>query len=88
MSGRIARLVVKSFSSTDSEAEKLGLSRRELDVLSALAEGFAYKQIADELKMGMGTVRTHIRHLYKKLGVHSRTEAVVIFLGRGRPKSF
>ncbi|MFT4549774.1 MAG: DNA-binding NarL/FixJ family response regulator [Verrucomicrobiales bacterium] len=87
MSAQIARLVVKSFFSADPEPEKLGLSRRELDVLSALAEGLPYKQIADELKMGMGTVRTHIRHLYKKLGVHSRTEAVVMFLGRGRPQS-
>lgn len=81
MSTRVSSLVVRSFHKKETELAELGLTGREREVLAGLAEGFPYKQLASELQMGMGTVRTHIRHLYKKLGVHSRTEAVVRYLG-------
>lgn len=56
------------------------LAPREREVLDLLSKGRAYKQIAAEMKLSMGTVRTYIRRLYGKLNVNCRTEAVVIYL--------
>ncbi len=57
------------------------LTPREQQILELLARGMAYKQIATELNLGMGTVQTHISRVYKKLHVNCRTEAVVKYLG-------
>lgn len=57
-------------------AAALALSDREREVLRALVDGLAYKQIAARLGVSIDTVRTHIRALYKKLHVHSVGEAV------------
>ena len=57
-----------------------GLAPREREVLDLLSKGRAYKQIAAEMELSMGTVRTYIRRLYGKLQVNCRTEAVVIYL--------
>jgi DNA-binding NarL/FixJ family response regulator len=85
MSGPIARKVVQSFlpAAAGPAAGKDNdlLSARERQVLEFLARGFAYKQIGDELGVSMDTTRTYIRRIYEKLHVHSRTEAVVRFLG-------
>lgn len=56
------------------------LARREREVLYLLSTGRPYKQIAAELELSMGTVRTYIRRLYSKLRVNCRTEAVVKYL--------
>jgi DNA-binding NarL/FixJ family response regulator len=56
------------------------LAPREKQVLHLLSTGRPYKQIADELKLSMGTIRTYIRRLYGKLHVNCRTEAVVKYL--------
>jgi DNA-binding NarL/FixJ family response regulator len=56
------------------------LARREREVLHLLSTGRPYKQIASELELSMGTVRTYIRRLYGKLRVNCRTEAVVKYL--------
>jgi LuxR family maltose regulon positive regulatory protein len=56
------------------------LSRREQDVLKLLAQGRADKQIAEILVLSRGTVHKHLRNIYEKLNVHSRTEAIA----RGR----
>lgn len=88
MSWSIARKVVQSFSRAPVSpepipaAEVAKLSPREYELVALLAQGLAYKQIADALEIGEETVRTHIRRIYKKLQVNSRTEAVVKFLGR------
>jgi DNA-binding NarL/FixJ family response regulator len=55
---------------------RLELTDRELQVLRALVEGLSYKQVADALGISMGTVRTHIVSIYRKLQVHSVAEAV------------
>jgi len=82
MSGSIARKVVQSFQQgAPTEKESDSLSPRERQVLEFLAKGYAYKQIGDELGVSMDTTRTYIRRIYEKLHVHSRTEAVVRFLG-------
>lgn len=59
------------------------LSRRERDVLEALVRGLSYKQVAAELGVSIETVRSHVRSLYKKLQVHSATEAVSKALREG-----
>jgi DNA-binding NarL/FixJ family response regulator len=56
------------------------LAPREREVLDLLSKGRAYKQIAAEMELSMGTIRTYIRRLYGKLHVNCRTEAVVIYL--------
>ncbi len=52
------------------------LSSREREVLEYLADGWTNEEIADRLKIGLGTVKFHIGSLYRKLGVGRRTEAV------------
>jgi two-component system NarL family response regulator len=58
------------------------LTPREREIVEALALGCQYKEIADRLGIGISTVRTHLQHIYEKLQVSNRTEAVVKFLGR------
>lgn len=72
MTSRIARLVLGSFRSDDDS----GLTARERDVLEALVRGNTYKEIAVNLKITVGTVRHHIKSIYLKLHVHSKSEAV------------
>jgi ATP/maltotriose-dependent transcriptional regulator MalT len=52
------------------------LSSRELDILPFLAAGLSNKAIADELYLSAGTVKWHLKSIYRKLDVHSRTQAV------------
>jgi DNA-binding NarL/FixJ family response regulator len=81
MTGHIARKVVQYFNQrgvTENEIEKL--SNREREVLDRLAEGIAYKEIADNLGLSIDTVRMHIKGIYSKLHVHSRGEAVAKYL--------
>lgn len=81
MSAPIARKVVHSFKVTPARGDESGdLSPRERSVLDGLAEGLAYKQIADKLGVSIHTVRNYIRRIYEKLHVRSRTEAVAKFL--------
>lgn len=83
MSSYIARRVVQSFSAKPSTpAGTASLSPREVEVLTLLSRGFLYKEISDELKISIDTVRTHLRRIYEKLQVHTRTEAVVKYLKR------
>jgi DNA-binding NarL/FixJ family response regulator len=78
MSPNIARKVLEHFRNpTSCFAE---LSAREFDVLDNLVEGLLYKQIATKLGISMDTVRRHIKSIYGKLQVHSRTEAAVRYL--------
>jgi len=58
------------------------LTEREEQVLSLLAKGHAYKEIADLLNISFETVRSYVRTIYDKLHVHSRTEATLKYLGR------
>lgn len=88
MSGHIARKIVQSFQETASQAPQASetLSPREAEVLDLLAKGFLYKEIADQMKISYATVHTHIRHVYEKLHVRSRTEAVAKHLGQPRTR--
>jgi DNA-binding NarL/FixJ family response regulator len=81
MSAPIARKVVQSFKATSARGDNSAeLSEREHAVLTGLAGGLAYKQIADQLNISIHTVRNYIRRIYEKLHVRSRTEAVAKFL--------
>jgi DNA-binding NarL/FixJ family response regulator len=80
MTSSIARRVLQFFQHQAPVATKLQdyhLSPRELEILNSLVKGYSYKLIADEHFISMDTVRSHIRHIYEKLQVNSKTEAVL-----------
>jgi len=79
----IARKVVQFFQAQPPPADSNArLSVREEEVLALLAKGLLYKQIADMLGVTMDTIRKHCHHIYEKMHVSSRTEAVVKYLER------
>jgi DNA-binding NarL/FixJ family response regulator len=81
MSGKIARTVVEYFQKQQAASpEQEQLSRREREILDLLVKGYRYKEIADTLLISFETVRSHLKNIYDKLHVHSRTEAVVKYL--------
>lgn len=83
MSSRIARRVVETFHRpAPSPAVEEALTPREQQILELLVQGYRYREIAEELFVSLDTVRTHIRHVYEKLHVRSRTEAAMKYLGR------
>jgi len=87
MSSHIARKIVQSFQQAPpANANDQNLSPREAQVLDLLAKGYLYKEIADAMQVTYATVHTHIRHVYEKLHVRSRTEAVAKHLGQIRPR--
>jgi ATP/maltotriose-dependent transcriptional regulator MalT len=61
---------------TDPSRQLPRLSQREQEVLALIEAGLTYRQVADKLVVSMGTVQTHVKHLYIKLGAHSAPEAV------------
>lgn len=78
MSGIIARKVVQAFQTENNiKSNQTNLSKRENEILTYLAKGYRYKEIADKLFISIETVRTHIRNIYEKLQVRSRTEALL-----------
>lgn len=81
MTSEIARKVVQSFRAPEpSPPGTEPLTRREEEILELLARGYASKEIAEALSISFDTVRTHLRHIYEKLHVRSRTEAVIKYL--------
>ena len=76
MSSHIARKMVTSFHQENTNTSFQKLSSREKDVLNLLSQGLRYKEVADKLFLSTETVRTHIRNIYEKLQVNSRTEAL------------
>lgn len=76
MSSNIARKVVASFQTIKKNTELEKLSQREQEILELLSKGLRYKGIAEKLFLSLETVRTHIRNIYEKLQVNSRTDAL------------
>jgi DNA-binding NarL/FixJ family response regulator len=60
----------------DGPDEESSLSPREIEILNAISRGFSYAETAHMLCITVGTVHTHLKHIYAKLAVHSKTEAV------------
>lgn len=73
MSLSIARKVVSSFQRPVAHNQ---LSEREMEVLTLLAKGLLYKEIAEKLTISKGTVSQHVHNIYEKLHVQNRTEAI------------
>jgi DNA-binding NarL/FixJ family response regulator len=77
MTASIATQVLKMFSSMNTDkGEDYNLSEREKQVLQYLVEGYSYKMIANEMFIAIDTVRSHIKKIYEKLHVNSKSEAV------------
>ncbi|NJD22962.1 MAG: response regulator transcription factor [Melioribacter sp.] len=86
MSSLIARQVINVFRQTQgkiSEEKETDLSTREIEVLTSLSDGNNYQEIADRLFISVDTVRHHIRNIYRKLHVHSQSEAVAKAIRKG-----
>jgi DNA-binding NarL/FixJ family response regulator len=86
MSSLIARQVITIFRQNKNAyatEEDSNLSVREKEVLNSLAEGNNYQEIAERLYISVDTVRHHIRNIYRKLHVHSQSEAVAKAIRRG-----
>ena len=78
MSSQIARRVVQSFHEKTRPLPPEGdLSLRETEILHQLSKGYTSKEIADRLTISYNTVRKHLNHIYEKLHVRSRTEALI-----------
>jgi DNA-binding NarL/FixJ family response regulator len=80
MSGYIARKVVQSFALRTGPNTPV-LSPREEEVLALVAKGYVNKEIAASLGLGVETIRGHLKSIYNKLHVRSRTEAAMKFYG-------
>jgi DNA-binding NarL/FixJ family response regulator len=81
MSSEIARRVVESFHRKAKTIDKsLNLSAREEEILVLLSKGYSNKAIADQLKLSVETIYSHLKRVYEKMHVHSRTEAVIRYL--------
>jgi DNA-binding NarL/FixJ family response regulator len=82
MTPEIARKVVETFKQpAGGEPAESNLTRRENEVLELLSQGFGNKEIAQNLSISADTVRYHLKQIYDKLHVRSRTEAVAKFVG-------
>ena len=74
MSKKIASIVIKSFQrNTDTP-----LSKRETEIIKMISEGKKRNEIADELFIELETVKTHIKNIYSKLNVNSRSDALKV----------
>jgi DNA-binding NarL/FixJ family response regulator len=79
MTASIAAQVLKMFTQPYTHKKDIyNLSQREQDVLKALVKGFSYKMIAEELFISVDTVRSHIKKIYEKMHVNSKSEAVAM----------
>jgi NarL family two-component system response regulator LiaR len=65
-----------NFIFNENELQRLGISKREYEVLQLIANGLSNKEIADKLFVSLNTVKTHTSNLFLKLGVNRRTQAI------------
>jgi len=81
MTGDVAQKVIQSFRRKQPQSKEADqLTRREEEILELLSKGHRSKEIADQLSISYLTVATHLRNIYSKLHVQSRTEAVLKYL--------
>jgi DNA-binding NarL/FixJ family response regulator len=72
----IAKKILHNFQQQPQQAEYIQLTEKEKEILKLLVEGLSYKMIADRTGLSVHTIHTHIRHIYEKLHVNSKSEAV------------
>ena len=81
MTSEIARRVVESFrQKSRGHDESLSLTAREEEILLLLTRGYSNKEIADRINLSTETVRSHLKHIYEKMHVRSRAEAVARYM--------
>jgi DNA-binding NarL/FixJ family response regulator len=80
MSPKIARKVLTTFTTKKVVTDLI--SKREQEVLELLSKGYLYKEIADQLNITLSTVKRHLNHIYQKLQVQNKTEAINKMYGR------
>jgi DNA-binding NarL/FixJ family response regulator len=82
MNGQIARKILGYFSKGEAKGSRLedyNLTRREREILALLIDGLSYKAIAAQCFISMDTVFSHIKNIYSKLNIHSRSELAAKF---------
>ncbi len=85
MTSEIARRVVESFRQKGrTRDDAVALTTREEETLLLLTKGYSNKEIADKLNLSVETVRSHLKHIYEKMHVRSRAEAVAHYMSGGR----
>ncbi|MBL7887836.1 MAG: response regulator transcription factor [Flavobacterium sp.] len=83
MSPKIARKVLNSFNSSPKKNSINDLlTKREIEVLELLSKGFLYKEIADKQFVAVSTIKSHLNHIYQKLQVQNKTEAINKMYGK------
>lgn len=85
LSGPVALRILQQLQNDQKQdpQSEFNLSERETEILHGLVNGLTYKMLAEELYISIDTVRSHIKKLYEKLHVHSRSEAVAIAVNHG-----
>jgi DNA-binding NarL/FixJ family response regulator len=85
MTSEIARRVVESFrQKSRNRDDAISLTAREEEILVLLTKGYSNKEIADQISLSIETVRSHLKHIYEKMHVRSRAEAVARYMSAGR----
>ena len=79
---KVAWATPKCLSSQNSQRETAKLTDREHEIMNLLSRGCVDKEIADALQISIWTVHGHLKRIYEKLGVHTRTEAAIKFLDK------
>lgn len=85
MSSEIARHVVRSFRRGGASDPACGLTAREEETLALLTKGYSNKEIADSMCLSIETIRSHLKNIYTKMHVRSRTEAVARYMSKSLP---
>ncbi len=85
MSANIARKVVGYFYKSEAPVKEddIKITEREREILTEMSRGCSYQQVGDALFISVDTVRHHIRNIYRKMEVHSQSEAVSQALRKG-----
>ena len=86
MTPTVARKVLQLFAQGGRPSEEkasFDLTGREQEILKLLVEGYSYKMIAETCHISIGTVNTHVSHIYEKLHVRSAAGAVSVALREG-----
>ena len=88
ISGGVAKKILGFFANKNvilvtPQADEYHLSEREKEILQLMVKGYNFKSIADKTFISYETVRTHVKHIYKKLHVASRSEAVTKAIQKG-----
>jgi DNA-binding NarL/FixJ family response regulator len=88
METNVMKKIIKRFQHKQNHEKTLEtLTKKEAVILGHLAEGKSYKEIADQMQRSPQTIYSHSKRMYRKLGVNSKTEAVVLYLQANRPAS-